>query len=421
MKKVIYNILILTLIVLTQSCVNEEADLFDASSAERTNAAVKEYQDILVAAPNGWLMEYYAGVGDHKIGGYNFICSFDAKGNVVMAGEMEVGSHVLGDKVNSMYQIIADQSAVLSFNTYNEIFHTFSEPKGTSAIYGYGGDYEFVIMKIDANKIELQGKKYGNKIVMTRMATGVDWKNYLEDIDVLFKASAFPYYQLSVGAVNKDLLAISLFERSFRSENLSLNAVYNKDGIKLYEPLVIDGKTAQNFIWDATEKSFICTDKEATDIRLKGFIPEDYVSYESYLGTYTFTYYNGTINRPVTISKLEDKNTFLLSGAFGFDAILQYDFGTGYVYLLSQKIGEYNGNDVVLASWDPVNGYLTWSTDAGMRGIMKNNSFILEDFGSFSGYTVDAYILWQLSGGTSAGQYPVTPNRFPFKLTFTKQ
>lgn len=422
MKKVLYNILILTLIAFTQSCTNEDEDLFDASSAERINAAVKESQDILVAAPNGWLMEYYAGTDDDKIGGYNYICSFDAKGNVVMAGDMSpVGSYGLGDKVSSMYQVIADQSTVLTFNTYNEIFHVFSEPKGSSDIYGYMGDYEFVIMEISAEKIVLKGKRYGNKIVMTPLAAGVDWKNYLEDIDVLFKASAFPYYQLWVGGENKEVMAISIFERSFKSDNLSLNAIYNKNGIKLYEPLTIDGRTAQDFTWDASTKSFVCTNSGATDVKLTGFVPDGYVIYESYLGTYTFTCNNGAVNRTVTISQLEDKDSFILSGAFGFDVILEYDFGSGHVYLLTQKIGEYNGNDLMLSAWDPILGYLSFGTTTGMRGIMKNNSFVLEDYGSFSSYTVDGYILWQLSGGSSAGQYPVTPNRFPFDLTFTKQ
>ena len=44
-----------------QSCLFNEDDIFDESSAQRAIASVNECQEILKGAANGWLLEYYTG------------------------------------------------------------------------------------------------------------------------------------------------------------------------------------------------------------------------------------------------------------------------------------------------------------------------------------------------------------------------
>ncbi len=50
-------------------------------------------------------------------------------------------------------------------------------PNGT-----LGGDYEFVISDATAERIELKGKKYGNRIVMKALTEDQTWKQYLTRI-----------------------------------------------------------------------------------------------------------------------------------------------------------------------------------------------------------------------------------------------
>ena len=59
MKK-IYNILFFLLAAFTYtSCTSEVDNVFDKSSADRIAEAMAADQQMLVDAPNGWLMEYF--------------------------------------------------------------------------------------------------------------------------------------------------------------------------------------------------------------------------------------------------------------------------------------------------------------------------------------------------------------------------
>ena len=51
------------------------------------------------------------------------------------------------------------------------------DPNGT-----LGGDYELIISSASAERIELKGKKYGNRIVMKALTEDQTWKQYLTRI-----------------------------------------------------------------------------------------------------------------------------------------------------------------------------------------------------------------------------------------------
>ena len=74
---------------------------------------------------------------------------------------------------------------MLSFDTYNYLVHYFGQPQGSMADDPngtLGGDYEFVISDATADRIELKGKKYGNRIVMKAFSADQTWKQYLTRI-----------------------------------------------------------------------------------------------------------------------------------------------------------------------------------------------------------------------------------------------
>ena len=79
---------------------------------------------------------------------------------------------------SSSYDVIKDMGPVLTVNTYNKIFHMLSSPSQMDDD-GKGQDYEFLIQRTTNDSIFLEGKKFHNKMVMTRLKDNVNWKDYI--------------------------------------------------------------------------------------------------------------------------------------------------------------------------------------------------------------------------------------------------
>jgi hypothetical protein len=425
MRRTVYFLLIVSGLFL-QSCLKDEEDVFDKSAAERMDDALTEYQTVLTAAPNGWLMEYYP-EEDQAIGGYTYLCSFNASGEVTVASEITTRNHQSGDQITSLYKLIADQGPVLSFDTYNEVFHYFSEPSG-SDVDGYAGDYEFIILKADQDSVIMKGKKYANRIVMTPLAEGTDWSEYLQQIVTISEESAFGTYKFFIG--NQETADVTQTERTFsfeysegeevRSEGVSF--IYTGTGIKFYEPFTLGGVTMENFDWHGSESTYVCTDEGVT-ASLVVDLPENYLYYNDYIGNWVMHYF-GTLTKNITISQ-EVKNKILRVSGFEFDFLMNYDMATGSVAILAQNVGTYSGYTVGLSPWDPSAGYLTWAAGIGLisewNGDMENFVISFKDNGVWGTYVADGFLFWMFnSNGASAGRYTGGEYRFPF-LSMVKQ
>lgn len=167
------------------SCSNEEADIFGKSSAQRLNEAVAEYSKLLCSSENGWAMEYFA---NEKEKGYTLLMKFRTTGGVTIATK----DNYTGNKYtedNSMFEVIADNAPVLTFNTYNNLLHYFSNPEDDPNTEenengrGHEGDYEFIVMKASQDLIVLKGKKRGYTIMLRRLSEGQDWEGYLNQLE----------------------------------------------------------------------------------------------------------------------------------------------------------------------------------------------------------------------------------------------
>ena len=86
MKRLIIYGLSACLCVMMHSCLFSEENIFEASSAQRAMASVKECNKVLQGAANGWLLEYYPGDGP-AFGGYNLLAKFDGE-KVEMAADV---------------------------------------------------------------------------------------------------------------------------------------------------------------------------------------------------------------------------------------------------------------------------------------------------------------------------------------------
>lgn len=195
MKKINIFLFILVGLVM-QSCLTEDKEKFSVSAADRMEENLIESEKVFLSAPNGWLMKYYP--QKNKIyGGYTLFLDFE-QGNKVKATSERGGATTV---VESLYSLTGDDGPVLRFDTYNELIHYFAEPKNPDGIgpedSGMQGDYEFVIIDATPERVELVGKKTGNKIIMVPIPAEEKWDELMEPIiemgDKLKKFSQFEY------------------------------------------------------------------------------------------------------------------------------------------------------------------------------------------------------------------------------------
>lgn len=185
------------------ACVNEQPDLFDKSAPERLEEIKGVYAERLSAAEGNWVMEYYpTNEAEAPKGlGYLLLCQFTPDYKVRVGMNNDVTANFYKEST-SAWEIITDNGPVLSFNTYNDVLHTFSAPnnipdteenKEDETGKGYEGDYEFVITDLDADvqQAMLKGKKRGTYNRLTHLPAGTDFRTYLDDVEKFCK-NKFP-------------------------------------------------------------------------------------------------------------------------------------------------------------------------------------------------------------------------------------
>lgn len=197
MRKSLFILPLITLAAV--SCNNTEDLLFDGSAAERLEQSKVDAKAKLTEDGGLWAMEYFANDTEQ---GYVMLFRFDKNGSVeVSANHKWIGSTFKQER--SLWDIISDNGTVLTFNSYNNLFHVFSDPnditgpdqpvnpdltddKGNprpidESGFGHEGDYEFQIMQTDdPSVIRLLGKKYGFNIYLHKLDSNTDEKEYLD-------------------------------------------------------------------------------------------------------------------------------------------------------------------------------------------------------------------------------------------------
>lgn len=343
--------------LLFHSCRFTEDDIFGQSASERTEAAVSEYRRILTSAPNGWIMEYYAGGNNHDIGGVTWLLRFDGE-DVTVASDTEVQGYnedipvEPGEAVTSKYALLAEQMPMLSFSTYNTLIHYWSEPRGGLDADGYQGDFEFFILSATEQQVTLKGKKYGSLYTLRRMADGTAWDDYLDGCRKVRSQSE--EWGTLVGYNGSEVFASSVvsflgvlrYDENGKQQKVAF--AYTDTGITLYKPVTINGVKLNDFTWVEADKKFVST----TDSRvcLKYERPTDYLPIEFYTEynwdlAYTKTWAQTDTVEHVTFERIEDPLTGeptdtlatqveALGLKFPIKAV--YNHSTGMIELLTQ-------------------------------------------------------------------------------------
>ncbi len=259
---------------------------FDEQSSIRLDEAIAEAQASLIAAPNGWLMEYYPN-NAQIYGGFNLHFRFIDRDSVAISSDIDPNV-----SAKSLYQMGRDRGPTLNFNLYNTVLHYFSDPSINVAggiAKSYEGDYEFVIEKITPEEIVLMGKKTRNVIRMRPFDYDGTWKEYCAEIsDQEYTSSPVKMVVGGVESVNMTKSAWGIrYSASFPgSPEYGLPFIAVPGGMKLYEPVTINGQTIENFELNTENNTLICTDP-GTDAIIY-LMP----SYDDYAGTYIMNYTN---------------------------------------------------------------------------------------------------------------------------------
>ena len=197
MKKLYYICFLLTLLVWS-SCTPEVDDAFNKSASQRVEETIAQNLSVLSESTNGWVMEYYPS-STLAYGGYTVLVQFGKDGKAKVACDL-----FAKDMVSvSEYEIKQSMGVMLTFNTYNSIFHFFSEPSNSLGIgetgYGMEGDYEFIIQECTPEKVVLKGRKTGNKMIMHPIPSGKTWEDYLATVREIPQQAYPAAYDVMIG------------------------------------------------------------------------------------------------------------------------------------------------------------------------------------------------------------------------------
>lgn len=162
-----YLVIISLLAATFAACSRDEESLFDKPAAIRAQEAIENAFDVLTSAENGWEMAYFPNL-EASAKGYNMVLKFSKNGNVsVTAKNSETTNNKIMTDTASTWDVKSDYGPILTFDTYNDVFHAFSDPKEDGA--GHLGDYEFLILKATPELVLLKGKKHSAYTVMRPM------------------------------------------------------------------------------------------------------------------------------------------------------------------------------------------------------------------------------------------------------------
>lgn len=276
MRKISYLFALLVSFIAFNACTSDVDNYFPESAPERATKTVAEVKKILQEAPNGWRMEYY---GSLTYGGYNVLCQFKGD-SVQIASEKagknhEAGLDASGNLITETslahYTVNQSMGVVISFDTFNKLFHYFADPKNEDygeAGTGFGGDFEFRVLKYSPDSIQLQGLKHGDRIMLYPMKADMDWASYLKEVENVKNYMASSSYTLLAG--NDTLAEVTQYgdyhslifqypDSTGEMKGYAFPYIITPEGYKFYSEIEIGGKKFTNFskdFNDATDERF---------------------------------------------------------------------------------------------------------------------------------------------------------------------
>ena len=334
MKKTYRLLFALTALVFTASCTPEVEDAFDKPSPDRIAEAISETKDILTAAPNGWKMAYQ---GSGGFGGFNILCKFDKEDNVFCEEESD---HA---KATSHYTVQQGQGVLLSFDSFNAALHKYSDPVGKingksvgKDGKGFQGDFEFRVMSCTKDSIVLEGRKHGDRVVMTPMPEDLTWDSFFTQIATVASGMSSERYNI---IIDKDTLPArmnlhTLHTTDKNGKAVAIPFIYTLQGIEVLKADSLNGRKLTAFTYSTDDKWVDPNDKSVM------LSPRDITPLEAFFSD------NWTIN--VGYSSTAEMNVWKAAAAYAasknMEIVTVYFSTTPGFLSLSSYVGDDWGN-----------------------------------------------------------------------------
>lgn len=334
MKKTYRLLFALTALVFTASCTPEVEDAFDKPSPDRIAEAISETKDILTAAPNGWKMAYQ---GSGGFGGFNILCKFDKEDNVFCEEESD---HA---KATSHYTVQQGQGVLLSFDSFNAALHKYSDPVGKingksvgKDGKGFQGDFEFRVMSCTKDSIVLEGRKHGDRVVMTPMPEDLTWDSFFTQIATVASGMSSERYNI---IIDKDTLPArmnlhTLHTTDKNGKAVAIPFIYTPQGIEVLKADSLNGRKLTAFTYSTDDKWVDPNDKSVM------LSPRDITPLEAFFSD------NWTIN--VGYSSTAEMNIWKAAAAYAasknMEIVTVYFSTTPGFLSLSSYVGDDWGN-----------------------------------------------------------------------------
>ena len=257
------------------SCKFEEDDYFAEDAALRIENNATDIRNTLMAAENGWVMQYFCGTGSAHFEGFNILARFNADNTVTLASNHRLlrgGNAGKYTESTSLYEMLLEDGPVIAMNTWNDVLTPFVDPvspwQAPRAIVkdgaGMQGDNNLIVMAYGADEVLLRGERHGGR---TRLIPcDRPWKDYLLACDsargVITSSLVSSYYiaeaedadmknaHYITGLNNGGRLRYSeRLDDPFKNDSLA--AVFTPRGFRLEHEDTIGGSTFQEFYIDA--------------------------------------------------------------------------------------------------------------------------------------------------------------------------
>lgn len=449
------------------SCVGDANPVFEKNASVRMQEALSHAQEVLMAAPHGWVMDDFMDESNTTAikGGYTMLLKFTSD-KVTAWGEMCSNP---SDNYTSLYKMTTDNGPVLSFDDNNYVLHYYSTPSGTGYnIYrqtdhyqALGGDFEFLILEAKADCVKLKGKRGGqtvnlypldrepaeymaalvktrDEMLVTRYEDAANGLSLIMDRDN--RHLMFNKFDPSADVPSDTDVLLAEVPFLFTDSGIRLKrspkSAFSKVEIEGAEALInlLKGIEERDINWDSDARSV-----SLSNLSVKGILPEGWLPYGEYIGEYLLTYNtNTTLN--VKLEADEYLRTYTLSGLNpNYTLTVEYNLATGGLQLLGQIIGESGEYTYWFSPWAVAAGGSLWyTTSYGMKTQLDMASYEADKDHftlnwvpgpSAAGKPVDSFILYQRhsSGSGNSGladtswHFPTTNFRLAYLKSFTKK
>lgn len=417
MRNKIFNILALGALLLATSCsLHDDNEIFDTPAAQRIEESIASDKALLESATNGWELHLWMGE-DNAGGGYTYLMKFNN-------GKVSVGSEIADPdmRTSSSYDVIADEGPVLTFNTYNQIFHYAANPESDGSQIQQ--DYEFVILRATNDSIFLRGKKYGNKMVMTRLADDVSWTDEIAKIQQVDKDLMMTFTIRNNGDSigTAELSDERIMELNADGNTIDMPYYVSTTGIVLLQPIQYKGASIQNLVYNTDKMSFSSPDNGAAALALEANLPENYMYYNEFAGTYTLSYRNGSRSiKNITLTPAGDGSTYHLTGLVPNATLtLTYNKKNGSLRLSTPQLaGSQGGIYYFILPWALADGGSVYFGSGYGMDLTKDTSkkgTVLTFGDTFTGRSIDSFIIAGFTSETQLGNS--TFNGWDSPITF---